>query len=163
MHEHSTWRGSGCIYAYQLEHHKKASYNVINTCSTLTHIFYQDSKDIVHLTPGQRPESMSKLMLKNKHFLQLLFTTEPPQQKALLRSITLDQTLVLSEIFFNLLHHVKVSTNVKSLIKSRRRVLAKIADRDIPIEERANAIEDHVRIVLQTLLLVKGELKQLLK
>lgn len=106
---------------------------------------------------------MSKLLLKNKCFLHLLYTTEPTQQKALLKTITIRQVSVIGEIFFNLLHNVRLTTKQRSVINLRRRVLSKIANGDIPIKLRRNYIDNHPRIVLQTLLLVKSELLDLLE
>ena len=105
---------------------------------------------------------MSKKLKKEKHFLELLLTTDKDQVKALMESLTASQVEVLVEIFINLLH-INTPKKTKDLLRRRQRLIKKLTSRQLTIATKYRTIRQHMRQVYDTLLSVKGKLLQLLR
>ena len=105
---------------------------------------------------------MSKRLQKEKHFLELLLTTDKHQVKALMESLTASQVEVLVEIFINLLH-INTPKKTKDLLRRRQRLIKKLTSRQLTIATKYRTIRQHMRQVYDTLLSVKGKLLQLLR
>ena len=105
---------------------------------------------------------MSKRLIKHKSFLELLLTTNKVQAKALMDTLTQEQLEALVEIFLNLMK-LKVPTKTESLLRKRRRVLAKLIQKRLSITTKLRIIKQHFRQIYDTLLSVKGKLLQLLR
>ncbi len=109
---------------------------------------------------------MSKTINRVKHFVLLLLdkSTSKEQAKALLETATLDQVNAVSEITYNLLSgNLPLNSKVNSILKKRKRVLNKLANKSISQKERSCIILQHTRLILDTLLLNKSILLRLLK
>jgi hypothetical protein len=100
-------------------------------------------------------------LAKEKPFIALLLHTTLEQARALLYTLTDQQTQAISEIFFNL-PHLPSSQAVKKLISRRKRVIAKIGNRKYNTRTRKSLIKKHMNQTISTLRAVKKEMKQLL-
>ena len=106
---------------------------------------------------------MSKRLLKQKHFLNLLLTTTKEQSSAILKSLTADQLKVIIEIISNLSSISSVPSSTKQLICRRRRLCKKLLDKNTDLEVKNRLVHKHNRQVLDTLLSARKVLLDLLK
>ena len=105
---------------------------------------------------------MSKRLLSERNFIELLLTTDKLQAKALMEIITTSQAEALIEIFTNLLR-LKVSEETALLLRRRRRLVKILVDKKNKLSVKLKAIRQHIRQVYGTLLSVKHQLLRLLK
>ena len=106
-------------------------------------------------------ERMSKNISQEKHFIHLLLNSTKDQRRALLYTITPRQLLAISEISHNLLH-LPMSNSNKGVIEKRRKTLQNISDRSKSIRTRTFLVKKHMKLLLDTLKLVKSPLQELL-
>ena len=105
---------------------------------------------------------MSKRLLKEQPFLELLLTTYKAQAKALTESITLNQVEVIIEILTNL-QKLKVPQSTKVLLQKRKKVLTSLTNTRTKLSTKLRIARKHFRQIIDTLLSVKKQLIQLLK
>ena len=103
---------------------------------------------------------MSSKIAANKPFLALLLTTDIGQQKALMKTLTPDQSLVILEILFNL-GNLDHDPEDFTFLKKKKRFLRKF-NKDIALIKRKKALELHKNIVLKTLQHFQSKLLDLL-
>ncbi len=104
---------------------------------------------------------MSKKITKSKSFLDLLIFTTTSQARALLDTVTDEQTLALCEIAFNL-QTLPLSGIIQKKIKLRKSLLKKLSDSKIKIKTKTNLIRAHKYQILDILYAVRFQLKPLL-
>lgn len=114
-----------------------------------------------HYVIRSRRSSMSKTVNQEKYFLHLLLESNKEQSRALLYTITPSQTLAISEIAYNLLR-LDLPNKLKLVIEKRKRALHKIADKSKSVKIRTTLIKKHMTQLLNTLKLVKNQLKEVL-
>jgi hypothetical protein len=100
-------------------------------------------------------------LYKEKVFIKLLINTTSEQARALLYTITDQQSLAISEILYNL-PQLPLSTAVQKLLSKRKRVIAKIGNKKTKIRTRKLLIRKHMNQILSTILAVKKELTELI-
>ena len=105
---------------------------------------------------------MSKRLLKEKPFLELLLTTDKSQAKALMETITLNQVEVIVEILTNL-QRLNVPQKTRALLQKRKRVLTSLTNTRTKLSTKLRIIRRHFRQVIDTLHSVKRRLLELLK
>lgn len=109
---------------------------------------------------------MSTTLKKAKYFILLLLdkNTSKYQSRALLETASGDQVNALSEIFYNLQQGgLPLSPILKDTLKKRQRVLSKLGNKKISVKERSCIVQQHTRIVHDTLLLSGPLLIKVLK
>lgn len=96
-------------------------------------------------------------------FFRLLLTTTYEQQKALVTSATGAQVKGISEIFYNLLtnHDLEISRQDKNLLDSRKHVLKKFIIGKRTILFRKRLLNRHLRVCLDSILILKTTILQL--
>ena len=105
---------------------------------------------------------MSKKLQREKHFLELLLTTDRTQARALMETVTQSQVEALVEIFTNLMR-IKVPQRTEELLKKRQRLIKKLVNKRTNFREKYTAIRSHMRQVYDTLLSAKSKLLELLR
>ena len=105
---------------------------------------------------------MSENLEKNSNFLLLFLNTSKQQAYALLDSIDKQQSLVLSEIFANILH-LPLSTNAKRLLKLHRTLIERIASKRLGFRKKQSLLRRHRSTVRKLLYSIKDNLELHLK
>ncbi len=108
---------------------------------------------------------MSSTLQKAKYFLLLLMDkkTSKEQARALLETATPDQVNSITEIIHNLLFgELPLNKNIKETLKKRRKSLTKISDKTKSVRSRSCLVQQHSRLVYDTVLQVKTILTKVL-
>ena len=106
--------------------------------------------------------NMSKRLISQQTFLELLLKTEKQQARALMDTITQGQLDALIEIFINLMT-LKVPPKTQSLLRRRRRLLSKLTNKRTKVSTKLALLRRHFRQIYDTLLSVKDRLLGLLR
>ena len=104
---------------------------------------------------------MSDLMRENSAYLHLLLSEEKKQRIALLKSISKQQTEVLTEIFHNLIQLPLVGEDLK-VVRRKIKLIKLLGKVGKNYTTKARLINKHKRQVLSILLRFKEQLKSLL-
>lgn len=105
--------------------------------------------------------TMSELIRDNSNFLSLILDTDPNQQKSLLDSITPSQSLLIAEIFLNLLN-IEHSERDINFLKNKVRLLESLAKHNLSARYRRSLVKKHKVSILRILLHFKDNLTKLL-
>ena len=105
---------------------------------------------------------MSQSLQKQKHFIELLLSTDKIQAKSLIETINREQLHVIIEIITNLLK-LNVPKQTKILLKRRARLMSKLTNKRLSISTKHSLVRKHFRQIYDTLLSVKGKLLQLVR
>ena len=96
--------------------------------------------------------------MSNLHFINLLLSTDDKQARALLNSITFDQTNFLSSVIFNLYQVLNLSKEDSKFLRKKGISLVKIGDTKKSKQHRKRLILKHKSLVLKTLHHFKSQL-----
>ena len=91
---------------------------------------------------------MTKLLINNKNYLELLLSTSREQALTLLHTATAEQGLMISEIAKNILH-LPLPKQAKRYVKSKKSLLRHLARRSLSKRERQRIIRKHAKYLLQ--------------
>jgi len=105
---------------------------------------------------------MSNTIIKEKHFLILLLSTEKDQARALLETVTNTQINALSEIIYNC-QHLSLSKKATILFRRRKKYLSKLSNKSLSNNSKRYLIGKHYRQLLDTLISIKNKLIELLQ
>ena len=106
---------------------------------------------------------MTSILARNKAFVHLLLSTNNTQQKSLINSITSPQVDTITEILYNLLHVVPLTSEEEKIVKQRRRKLEKLALISRSLKFRKSLILKHKIQLLKLLLHFKDKLLEVAK
>ena len=106
---------------------------------------------------------MSKLLTKYKNFILFILDKNSSNAALLLRSITKDQSLALSEIIHNLIAGT-IPLSREKLLKLRRNktILRRLAKKEVSLSSKKTIITKHPAVILSVLKLIERELLTLL-
>ena len=93
---------------------------------------------------------MSKLLWKHADFIRLLLNTESQQAKALLKTITDDQTQAVSEILYNI-SKIATKPSDKAIIRKRSSFLRKLMNKKTRLRSKVKLVSKHNLGLLKTL------------
>lgn len=97
---------------------------------------------------------------KQKCFLEFLSKTEPDQRKALLRTSTTEQCLVIGEICYNILQgSAGISNRHKTRLAEHADVIRRLANRDIKDSRRRYLLVKHNEVVVEIIKAVLNSIK----
>ena len=103
---------------------------------------------------------MTKNLIKNKSFFNLLLATSEKQGLALLKSITSDQISLLSEIAKNILR-LPLPQKAKRLVNKKRKLFQSLAKKDTSKSKKTAAIRRNAAYILMTLWSLREQFKDL--
>ena len=92
-----------------------------------------------------------------KKYLYLILHSSQKQSRALLETASVDQGRAISEIIYNLLS-LPLNPIAKDKVTRRRRVLRKLANKQLNTLQKLNLMYQHSRLLYDTLMAVKEEL-----
>ena len=105
---------------------------------------------------------MSKTILKNKDFLSLVLKGVAKQSRALLNTISAEQTEALVEILYNL-GKIASTKRDKGVIDKRRLMFKKLLNKKTALSKKVKLISKHKLQLLKTLNHFRGVLLSLIK
>lgn len=105
-------------------------------------------------------EKMSKRLKDNIHFFQLLLSSSKAQARQLLKTVTPEQSLLIAEIAYNLLHTID-DKDIQENIKNKKKLLQDLIR--LNTLKRVATIKRNNLKVLRLILLIKNKLLYLLK
>ena len=103
---------------------------------------------------------MTKNLVDNTHFLNLLLSTSREQGVALLQTITKEQLLLVSEIAKNI-QLLPLPKKAKYLVTKKKKLVTRIADRNLSRTKKLPLIRKNAVYVLSLLLSLKAQLSEL--
>ena len=105
---------------------------------------------------------MSNNIDKSKHFLHLLLSTSRLQALALLLTVTDEQIKVLTEIAYNLLQ-LPLTEKEKEIFQKRYKIFKKLSNKNTGKKSKYQLIKHYRKVILDTLLLFKHKLIEILE
>lgn len=103
---------------------------------------------------------MSKHLLDNKSFLDLLLSTSTEQALSLLQTVTKDQLLLLSEIAKNILV-LPLPKRGQLYVNKKKKLFVRLADKKLSRTKKLSLVHKNARYLLNTLLSLKAQLQSL--
>ena len=105
---------------------------------------------------------MSNSIQKVGNFLKLLLNTTKEQSRALIYTLTPDQTRALCEIIFNL-DKLPLTDKLSKELKKRKILFQRLSDKKLSLPKRLALIQTHYRQIRSTLEIVKSDVLALLE
>lgn len=105
---------------------------------------------------------MSKTILKNRDFIGLVLKGVGKQARALLDTISGEQTEALVEILYNL-GKIASRNKDKAVIGKRRLIIKKLLNKKTTLKKKAKLVSKHKLQLLKTLIHFRGVLLSLVK
>ena len=106
---------------------------------------------------------MTKNLLNNKPFLELFLNTSRQQAVELLKTVTDEQLLLLSEIAKNLFKLPLPNTAAKRNVEHRKVLFQQLANKRVSKRKKRQAIIRHRMHILKTLYSLKPELLNMIQ
>ena len=91
-------------------------------------------------------------LTRNRAFLDLLRDSKSVQAKAILKTASRDQILVIGEIFLNLLEkHFDLTDSFLRYVAKRKNIVRKLGDRKIKVSEKYKLVKKYSDFIRETL------------
>ena len=103
---------------------------------------------------------MSKNLIANKHFLQLLLSTSREQALSLLHTTTKDQLLLISEIAQNILQ-LPLPKKAKHYLGKKKKLIERIASKKLAQSKKLSLIQKNAKYLYLLLLALRLQLSEL--
>ena len=103
---------------------------------------------------------MSKNLIENQHFLQLLLSTTKDQALALLQTVTKDQLLLISEIAANILQ-LELPKKAQFYVKQKKKLIERLASKKLSRSKKVSSLQKNAKFILQLLWSLRLQLSEL--
>lgn len=103
---------------------------------------------------------MSKNLIENRSFLDLILTTSRDQALSLLHTITKEQLLLISEISYNILH-LPLPKKAKYYVSRKKKLFERLASRTLSRTKKLTLIKKNAKHILQLLWSLKQKFSEL--
>ena len=103
---------------------------------------------------------MTKNIVNNKNFLELILTTSKEQALALLHTATKEQQLLISEIAHNIFD-LPLPKKAKYYVTKKRKLFERIASKKLSRTKKNSLIQKNAKYILLLLWALKPQLSEL--
>ena len=103
---------------------------------------------------------MSKKLIANRHFLELLLSTSREQALTLLTTVTKEQVLLIAEIAYNILQ-LPLPKKAKYYVNKKKKLIERLASKKLSLKKRTALITKNAKYLMLLLWALKQQFSEL--